>query len=192
MGLRRILHDTHLPWPVGWEPVRIISKSHNFLFGTTTIQSFTFSNSHFFLGQSRHLSSPSIMLYLWLGAKRPTAVHGKVINSEWIDETKQNNKTLKDKMKTLTNSSNLRRIIYCNKWNSRKRNKIFAMIICIEVGDCNTFAGRWDVFHSISNSIARMRDPIVFLNSNSFWKRFAVRYIHFIIRIFGLKEIVGS
>ncbi len=52
-------------------------------------------------------------------------VHGKVINSEWIDETKQNNKTLKDKMKTLTNSSNLRRIIYCNKWNSRQTNKIF-------------------------------------------------------------------
>jgi hypothetical protein len=30
-----------------------------------------FSNSHFFSGQSRHASSPSIMLYLWLGARRP-------------------------------------------------------------------------------------------------------------------------
>ncbi len=73
MGLCRILHDTHLSWLVGWEPVRIISKSHNFLFGTTTIQSFTFSNSHFFSGQSQHASSPSIVLYLWLGAIRPTA-----------------------------------------------------------------------------------------------------------------------
>ncbi len=33
----------------------------------------TFSNSHFFSGQSRHASSPSIMLYLWLEARRPTA-----------------------------------------------------------------------------------------------------------------------
>ncbi len=73
MGSCRILHDAHHPWPVGWEPVRIISKSHNFLFGTTTIQSFTFSNSHFFSGQSQHASSSSIMLYLWLGARRPTA-----------------------------------------------------------------------------------------------------------------------
>jgi hypothetical protein len=72
MGSCRILHDTHLSWPVGWEPVRIISKFYNFLFGTTTIQSFTFSNSHFFSGQSRHASSPSIVLYLWLGARRPT------------------------------------------------------------------------------------------------------------------------
>jgi hypothetical protein len=34
---------------------------------------FYFSNSHFFSGQSRHASSPSIVLYLWLGARRPTA-----------------------------------------------------------------------------------------------------------------------
>jgi hypothetical protein len=33
----------------------------------------TFSNSHFFSGQSRHASSPSIVLYLWLGARRPMA-----------------------------------------------------------------------------------------------------------------------
>ena len=32
-----------------------------------------FSNSHFFSGQNWHASSPSIMLYLWLGARRPTA-----------------------------------------------------------------------------------------------------------------------
>ncbi len=73
MGSCRILHDTHLSWTVGWEPVRIISKSHNFLFGTTPTPSITFSNSHFFSGQSRHASSPSIVLYLWLGARRPTA-----------------------------------------------------------------------------------------------------------------------
>jgi hypothetical protein len=36
--------------------------------------SFTFSNSHFFSGQSRHTSSSSIMLYLWLGARRPTTM----------------------------------------------------------------------------------------------------------------------
>jgi hypothetical protein len=52
---------------------RIISKSYNFLFGTTTTQSFTFSTSHFFSGQSRHASSSSIVLYLWLEARRPTA-----------------------------------------------------------------------------------------------------------------------
>jgi hypothetical protein len=67
--------------------------------------------------------------------------------------------------------------------------KILVMIIRIEVGNCNTFVRRWDVFHSISNSIASMTHPIVFLNSNSFRWRFAVGYIHFIIRIFGLKEI---
>ncbi len=48
-----------------WQP-------HNFLLGTTTTPSFTFSNSHFFSGQSRHASSSSIMLYLWIGARRPT------------------------------------------------------------------------------------------------------------------------
>ncbi len=73
MGSCKILHDTHLSWPVGWEPVRIISKSYNFLFGTTTTPTITFSNSHFFSGQNWHTSSPSIMLYLWLGARRPTA-----------------------------------------------------------------------------------------------------------------------
>jgi hypothetical protein len=52
---------------------RIIAKSYNFLFGTTTTQSFAFSTSHFFSGQSRHASSSSIVLYLWLGARRPTA-----------------------------------------------------------------------------------------------------------------------
>jgi hypothetical protein len=52
---------------------RIISKSSNFLFGTTTTPSITFSNSHFFSGQSQHASFPSIMLYLWLGARRSTA-----------------------------------------------------------------------------------------------------------------------
>jgi hypothetical protein len=52
---------------------RIISKSYNCLFGTTTTQSVTFFTSHFFSGQSRHASSSSIVLYLWLGARRPTA-----------------------------------------------------------------------------------------------------------------------
>ncbi len=52
---------------------RIISKSHNSLFGTTTTPSNTFSNSHFSSGQSRQAFSPSIVLYLWLGARRPTA-----------------------------------------------------------------------------------------------------------------------
>ncbi len=53
---------------------RIISKSYNFLFGTTTTTpSITFSNILFFSGQSQHASSPSIILYLWLGARRPTA-----------------------------------------------------------------------------------------------------------------------
>ncbi len=51
---------------------RIIFKSCNFLFGTTTTPSITFSNSHFFSGQSRHASSSLIVLYLWLGAKRLT------------------------------------------------------------------------------------------------------------------------
>ncbi len=54
--------------------LRIISKSYNFLFGTTTTPSNTFSNSHFFSGQSQHTSSPSIVLYLRLGARRPMAV----------------------------------------------------------------------------------------------------------------------
>jgi hypothetical protein len=52
---------------------RSMSKSYNFLFGTTTRQSFTFSTSHFFSGKSRHASSSSIVLYLWLGARWPTA-----------------------------------------------------------------------------------------------------------------------
>ncbi len=48
-------------------------SNNNFLFGTTTTPSITFSNSHFFSGQSQHTSSPSILLYLWLGVRRPTA-----------------------------------------------------------------------------------------------------------------------
>ncbi len=48
---------------------RIISKTYNFLFGTTTTQSFTFSTSHFFSGQSWHATSSSILLYLWYGAR---------------------------------------------------------------------------------------------------------------------------
>jgi hypothetical protein len=52
--------------------VRIISKSYNFLFGTTITPSFFSSNSHFFSGQSWHASSSSLVLYLWLGARRPT------------------------------------------------------------------------------------------------------------------------
>jgi hypothetical protein len=53
---------------------RIIFKSYNFLFGTTTTPTIAFSNSQFFSGQSQHPSSPSIVLYLWLGARRPTAL----------------------------------------------------------------------------------------------------------------------
>ncbi len=52
---------------------RIISKSSNSLFGTATTPSFTFSNSHFFSGQSWHASSSSIVLHLWLGTRRPTS-----------------------------------------------------------------------------------------------------------------------
>ncbi len=52
---------------------RIISKFYNFLSGTTTTSSITFSNILFFSGQSWHASSCSIVLYLWLGARRPTA-----------------------------------------------------------------------------------------------------------------------
>jgi hypothetical protein len=47
---------------------RIIFMSYNFLFGTATTPSITFSNSHFFSGQSQHASSSLIVLYLWLGA----------------------------------------------------------------------------------------------------------------------------
>ncbi len=52
--------------------LRVIPKSYNFLFGTTITPSFIFSNSHFFSGQSRHTSSSSLVLYLWLGARRLT------------------------------------------------------------------------------------------------------------------------
>ncbi len=52
---------------------QIESYAHNFLFGTTTTPYNTFFNSHFFSGQSQHTSSPSIVLYLWLGARRPMA-----------------------------------------------------------------------------------------------------------------------
>jgi hypothetical protein len=44
------------------------------IFGTVTTVSFTFSNSHFFSGQSQHAFSSLIVLYLWLGARRPTVV----------------------------------------------------------------------------------------------------------------------
>jgi hypothetical protein len=44
----------------------------------TTPSFITFSNSHFFSGQSPHASSSSIVLYLWLGAERlTTQVVGK-------------------------------------------------------------------------------------------------------------------
>jgi hypothetical protein len=47
-------------------------ESYNFLFGTTITSSFFSSNSHFFSSQNWHASSYSIVLYLWLGAERPT------------------------------------------------------------------------------------------------------------------------
>jgi hypothetical protein len=53
---------------------KIIFKSYNFIFGTTTTPSISFSNSHFFSGQSRHASSSLIVLYLWLGADRLTTL----------------------------------------------------------------------------------------------------------------------
>ena len=60
--------------PLVESQLRIFSKSsNNFLFGTTITPSFFSSNSHFFSGQSQHASSLSIVLYLWLGARRPTA-----------------------------------------------------------------------------------------------------------------------
>jgi hypothetical protein len=74
MGLCRILCDTYVPCSQAKDHFQIESQAHNFLFGTTTTPSFTFSNSHFFSGQSRHASSSSIVLYLWFGARRPTTV----------------------------------------------------------------------------------------------------------------------
>jgi hypothetical protein len=59
---------------------QIESQAHNFLFGTTTTPSFTFSTSHFFSGQSRHAFSSLIVLYLWLGARRPTPEYDTSIN----------------------------------------------------------------------------------------------------------------
>ncbi len=50
----------------------IVSMSYNFLFGSTTTSSLTLPNSHFLSGQSWHASSSLIVLYLWLGARRPT------------------------------------------------------------------------------------------------------------------------
>jgi hypothetical protein len=44
-----------------------------FLFRTTTPPSFTFSISHFFSGQNWRLSSSLIVLYLWVGARKPTS-----------------------------------------------------------------------------------------------------------------------
>ncbi len=50
---------------------RIIFKSHNFLFGTTTTPSLSYK-SQFFSGQSWHASSSSTVLYRWLWAKKLT------------------------------------------------------------------------------------------------------------------------
>jgi hypothetical protein len=72
MGSVRIVHNTHVPRSQAKDHFQIESQVHNFLFGPTTIPSLTFSNSHFFSGQSWHASSSSIVMYLWLGAKRPT------------------------------------------------------------------------------------------------------------------------
>ncbi len=55
-------------------------QAHNFHFGSTTTPSFTFSNSHFFSGQSWHASSSWRVLYPWLGAKRLMAVSLLVLN----------------------------------------------------------------------------------------------------------------
>ncbi len=107
-------------------------------------------------------------------------------NWEIVNESMKQNKKqyVKDKMKTLTNSSNFRRIMYCNKWICRQRNKIFAIISRIGVVD-----DRWDVLGSISNRIARMIYPNLIFNSNSFRRRFLVTYIHFSFWIFSIKDI---
>ncbi len=57
---------------------QVESEAHNFLFVITTTPSFLSLDSHFFSGQSWHASSSSIVLYLWLGAERPTAVPVKL------------------------------------------------------------------------------------------------------------------
>jgi hypothetical protein len=88
---------------------RIISQSYNFLFGTTTTQSFTFSTSHFFSGQSWHASSSSIMLYLWLGARRPTAVPHNSPPNEFNPKIFKHNldQTLGEDIRYLFDSVNL-------------------------------------------------------------------------------------
>ncbi len=57
MGSCRILHDTHLSWTIGWEPVRIISKSYDFLFGTTTTPSLIVTSSQVRVGMPLPLLS---------------------------------------------------------------------------------------------------------------------------------------
>ncbi len=75
MGLCRILHNTHLSWPVSWEPVSIISQAHNFLFGITHTITFNSSSCYHLLPQSNMLLTSHTALRL---ANRPSAQVGWV------------------------------------------------------------------------------------------------------------------
>ena len=69
MGSCRNLHDWHNSSRVGWRSfVQLILSSYIPFWYNYNIF-FTFSNSHFFSGQSRHASSSSIVLSLAWGQK---------------------------------------------------------------------------------------------------------------------------
>jgi hypothetical protein len=71
MGSCRILCDTHVPCLQAKDHFQIESKLIiSFL---EQLQPNLLPSLHFFSGQSRHASSSSIVLYLWLGARMPTA-----------------------------------------------------------------------------------------------------------------------
>jgi hypothetical protein len=98
---------------------------------------------------------------------------------------------MKQSKKTLTNSSNFRRIISCNKSICRqnKRGVDHRCHVLHSIRNCIVVLHSITDLHSNSNSNTRMTYCFLAQNSNSFRRRFLVRFIPFIFRICGIKDI---
>jgi hypothetical protein len=98
---------------------------------------------------------------------------------------------MKQSTKTLTNSSNFRRIIYCNKCTCRQRKSgvDYRCNVLHSIRNCIPVLHPIADLHSISNSNTRMTYSFLAQNSNSFRRRFSVRDLSFIFRICSVKDI---
>ncbi len=69
--LLSILLRNHM-WELHWSANDGRQRRQQWQWRRQSLNLYISQNSHFFSGQSRHASSSLIVLYLWLGARRPT------------------------------------------------------------------------------------------------------------------------